>query len=68
MAYGWRGHISRSADGVAGILADDLGNTIALMGTRSGSEYALVGVPGPMPEWLALPGDDGYQPEFEGWP
>lgn len=68
MTHRWEGHIERSDAGITGMLADGLGNTIALSGTRDGTSYRIIGVPGPIPAWLALPGDDEYLPDYEGWP
>lgn len=64
MAYGWRGHIQRTPDGVEGVLRDGLGFSIVLSGTPA----HLVGTPGAMPAWFALIGDEECQPEWEPWP
>lgn len=68
MTRRWQGNLWRSDTGITGFLSDDLGNEIALTGTPDGTSYRIVGVPGPIPAWLALPGDDEYLPDYEGWP
>ncbi len=61
--YTWSGTLRRGTEPntIVGEIADSIGSySIAITGTRGpDGSYALVGVPAPCPDWLALPGEEG---------
>jgi len=57
MTYSWQGTIRRdpSTGGIVGELRDTLGFCITLTGERCEGGYALVGVPGDVPNEYRIP-------------
>lgn len=63
--YQWRGPLKRGTvpGTVVGEIRDPAGFVIVITGTLVSGGYDLVGLPGPIPEELSLPGDeDGPAP------
>lgn len=59
MTYRWTGTLRPTPEGgVEAVLTDSMGFEIAITGERVAGGYELVGVPGKVPGWAALPGDE----------